>query len=560
MIAVLDDNQWIHLDNITPAEDDILWAAFSVTRPGRYVDPNQVGNWDGVFRKYNRGRQRLARPFLSMLRGVCTKHNLPLAIRDNRPPWKYHTVKPEDINNDFLPGITLEDFQVQCIRKIVSTECGIIDIPTGGGKGELIAGTCKAISCPTLVLADQRVVIEQLKVRLELRDVADEVGMFYAGKRPNGQLIVVGSIQSLTPPSKPPQVPDRKPQETDKQFNKRMESWDKKFKAYKTRRNNAKALLQYVKKAEMLIIDECDKAVSDPWKNLFRHYFRGRRRYGFSGTPFDIDKPVEALIVQEHLGSVIFRESRENLTKLGRIIPCEYFSLAYGMDGSINEASAYDIAYQEHITESVDFHYMVAKLCKKSKKEPGDGTLVLVDREVLGDKLAEAINAVGLKASFIFGKTPQRRRNEVLRAFEAREIDVLIGGKIINRGLDLKGGCETLILACGGKLRSDFIQKVGRAVRINRRGKSRVYDFFFRCNRYLYSHSRARLKTMIHAGYRTTVVFPGGGIDGTELVKSKFHLKRKLLVPRPRPAAPARDITTDGTSPGSATPEIVFHQ
>lgn len=1442
MIAILNDNQWIYFDNITDAEENILWEEFSVSRPGRYVDPTQMANWDGVFRKYNRGRRRMARPFLSMLRGVCNKHNLPLSVRDLRPAWNYQTVDPDTIDENFLPGIKLEQYQIDCIRKTVRVECGIIDIPTGGGKGELIAGTCKAIPCPTIILADQVIVVKQLKERLELRDVAEEVGMFYAGKRPNGQMVVIGSIQSLTLPTKPPEVPTQKMGEGDISFQKRMEQWDKKFKAFKTRRKNAKVLIEYVRKAEMIIVDECvhedtvivtdggleraavvverlqtgqvvmarvndkyyrisgwsekveatvnvttttgiilrtshnhpcavlvngrcdyrhacdlvpgdlllaprpeiatttiidswyhlglfigdghfldnervrfavrkdvddwhavgvamavawsgsfksgfnrrgdfvfiikssaltawlkqlgfkpgrkmgsidprfvvpstdaaasllrglfdakgssypssvtcdsidwalmnfaqklmaylgigssvfisnkrdraqhaklwrvavsgenfrkwhrlvgfgfsrkqskpvlssvvdserridpqpwlahwreaglppvklarilgtnttgvspgnrnkislirlvkwqksidnliavvpanyaaaknlfgvsdakvaafagidsktawdrrqrgddlwrgyvrnlqnrlaskrvdtslcdyaveivktveladparlidltvpgpacfeangllvhncDKAVSDPWKNLFRFYFRGRRRYGFclpgdvsvvtkdgcrklssfgdgqvvdvlcrsngrdvfgvgtvvdsgfkrlwevlfsdgtrlgasgdhliaddlgryirvqdispgqiiqtqddrlveklisltdflgksdpgvdlghiawpgleftrsyldqalvgteidhvlasplefiadsgflrgernavpveelekqefirrgviqqppmpvevvsglefgrefesatavsfsesaanflsngrvvdgvaaetlleylqssldligcleddgtavtlhhsvldsldhalqfhrvvnavsaeaglptpfliverltavqplpsglrgflvlcdgkpvfhavisqhlffcglhspssslndvwqfldalrtqmptkspdligwavhralvycrtvvasngddvvipnaafipfsfddhslsswkgvpvylcrkaktsvievvdtgkevrmydvldvnpasnfyadgvlvhnSGTPFDPAKPVEAMVVQEHLGSVIFQETRENLTKLGRIIPCEYHMLACGLDGDINEASAYDIAYNEHITESVRFHTIVAKLCKRCKRDPMDGTLVLVDREALGFKLEEAVNLTGLRVKFIFGKTPQRKRDEALRAFERRELDVLIGGKIINRGLDLQGGCENLIIASGGKLQSEFIQKIGRALRRNRRGESKIYDFFFRCNRYLYDHSKARLKVIVQAGYPTKVVFPGGSVDGAELVKSRFKIRRKLLVPaskQPSPPVPA---------------------
>lgn len=548
MIARLDDNQWIHFDNITDAEESVLWTEFSVSRPGRYVDPNQISNWDGIYRKYNRGQQRMARPYLSMLRGVCNKHNLPLVVNDRRPEWKYKAIDPSEINADFLPGITLEQYQIDCIRKIAKVECGIIDVPTGGGKGELIAGACKAIPCPTIILADQVVVVKQLKERLELRDVAEEVGMFYAGKRPNGQMIVIGSIQSLTPPTKPPQLPVKKDKETENAFQKRMGEWDKKYKAFKTRKKNAKALVEYVRNAEMIIVDECDKATSDPWKNLFRFYFKGRRRYGFSGTPFDPAKPVEGMIMQEHLGSVIFKEYRENLTALGRIIPCEYHMLAYGLDGSIGEASAYDIAYQEHITDSVNFHTIVAKLAKRCKKDPMDGVLVLVDREALGWRLEEIMGVYGLRAKFIFGKTPQRKRDEALRAFERRELDVLIGGKIINRGLDLQGGCEYLIIASGGKLQSEFEQKIGRALRRNRRGRSKIYDFFFRCNRYLYDHSKARLKSMIRVGYPTKVVFPGGSIDGTELVRSRFQIKRKLLIPAPKQSGPAMPGDTPSTS------------
>lgn len=544
MIARIVDNQWIYFDNITNSEEDVLWREFAASRPGRYVDPNQISNWDGVFRRYNRGQKRMARPFLSMLRGVCDKHNLPLSVRNEREPWKYQPIDPEQIGPDFLPGITLEQYQVDCIRRIAKLECGVIDVPTGGGKGELIAGACKAIPCPIIILADQVIVVKQLKERLELRDVAEEVGMFYAGRRPNGQMIVIGSIQSLTPPTKPPELPVRKAEESDKAFQKRLEGFDSRLKAFKTRRKNAKVLIEYVRKAEMLIVDECDRAVSEPWKNLFRFYFKGRRRYGFSGTPFDPSKPVEALIMQEHLGSVIFQETRQVLTALGRIVPCEYHMLAYGLDGDINEASAYDIAYQEHMVDSVRFHTYVAKLAKRCKKDPLDGTLVIVDREALGLKLEEILNQYGLRAKFVYGKTPQRKRDEAFRAFERREYDVLIGGKIINRGLDLAGGCENLIIAAGGKLQSEFLQKLGRALRRNRRGESRIYDFFFRCNRYLYDHSKARLKVVIGAGYPTRVVFPGGSIDGIELVKSRFQIKRKLLIP----AAPSLPIPKSGAA------------
>jgi len=530
MIARLEDNQWIYLDNLSVREEEIVWQEFSVSKPGIYIDPNQMGTWDGVHRKYNRAKKRMARPLLSKLRGVCTKHNLAIDIRDYRPDWNYQPLSVDQINADFLPGITLEQYQIDCIRKIASVECGVIDVPTGGGKGELIAGACKAISCPTIVLADQVIVVKQLKERLELRDVVDDVGIFYAGKRPNGQSIVVGSIQSLTAPSKPPDMPVRRHDETDRSFTKKLETWDKKLQAFKTRRRNTKLLTEYVKRAEMIIVDECDKCTGDSWKNLFRHQFRGRRRFGFSGTPFDTSKPVEGMVMQEHLGSVIYKASRAELTALGRIIPCEYYMLAYGMDrGTIDEASAYDIAYNEHLVNNEHFHRTVAKLARHAKKDPMDGVLVLVDREPLGYKLVEACTAQNLRVAFIFGKTTQKKRAEMLRAFERRELDVLIGGKIINRGLDLKGGCESLIVASGGKLESEFIQKIGRALRRNRLGKSKVYGFFFRCNRYLYRHSKAHLKAMINAEYPTKIVFPGGSITGEELVQSQFRVKRSLL-------------------------------
>lgn len=525
MRAIIEDNQWIYFEHLTTDEEDVLWLGFSVSEPNVYIDPTQMGPWDGVYRKYNRAKKRIARPLLGMLIDLCEKNNLVLNVVDKRPKWEYSAMDPDEIDREFLPGIKLDPHQLQATQRACGIECGIVDVPTGGGKGEIICAIAKAVPCPTVILADQTIVISQLKQRLELRDVAEEIGMFYAGCRPNGEMVVVGSIQSLSPPTKPPDVPKRKAKETDNAFAKRIKKWEIQFQAYKTRRKNAKELQKYVKKAEMIMVDECDKASSQQYKNLFRHYYRGRRRYGFSGTPMDSDKPVAGMVMQEHLGSPFIKVSRRYLERIGRIIPCRYFSLAFGMEGDIKEGSAYDIAYDAIMVQNEEFHQIITSLCLKFK---GEGTLVLVDRTALGEHLKAAIESAGLTAHFIYGKTPKRRRDELLRSFERREFDVLIGGKIINRGLDLSGGCENLIIATGGKLESDFIQKVGRALRHNKKGYSRVFDFYFRNNRYLYGHSKARLKAMVKAGYQTTVIFPGGKIDGAKLVKSKFRVSQKL--------------------------------
>lgn len=526
MRAILECNQWIWFDNITNSEEDILWQEFSVSKPNAYIDPSQMSLWDGVYRKYNRAKRRMARPLLSMLRGVCTKRDLPLEIIDKRDPWHYSTVDPDTITKDFLPGISMDDHQIRAIKQACKIECGIIDVPTGGGKGEIICGFCKAIDCPTVIIADQRVVIDQLKARLELRDIDSDIGMFYGGKRPSGQTIVVGSIQSLQPPPNIPDVPDKQSGESDDNYAKRLKKWESSYRAYKTRKKNAAYLQGYVKRAELLIVDECDKATSEPFKKLFRHWFKGRRRYGFSGTPFDNDKPVEGLVMQEHLGSVIAKETRKNLVAIGRIIKCDYNMMAVGPFDGIKNSDAYDIAREEYMVHNESFHRLVSGICKKYK---GDGTLVLVEREPLGHALVNELNRVGLTAHFIYGKTPKRRRDELLRAFERREFDVLIGGKIINRGLDLNGGCENLIIATGGKLQSEFEQKIGRALRRNRRGKSRVFDFFFRCNKYLYNHSKARLKVMVSLDYDTRIIFPGGSIDGAKLIQRNFQIPRGFL-------------------------------
>lgn len=528
MNAIIRDNNYVYFENITQHEDNVLWEAFSVSRPGTYIDPNQRGQWDGVYRKYNRARKKIARPLLGMVIEVCKKHKLPLTITDAREPWAYQVPPLSIVTPDLLPDIRLEEYQMTSIKEALNNECGIIALPTGAGKTEVACAICKIIDCPTVILADQTIVIEQVRSRLLLRDIKEEIGMFYAGHKPNGQTIVVGSIQSLTPPKAAPVVPRHLAGEDEKAYTKRYVKYENQLRAYETRKENAKTLLDYIHKAEMLLVDECDKACSESYKTLFRQHFSGRRRYGFSGTPMDPSKPVEALVVQEHLGSIIHSVDRALLTSLGRIIPCEYRMFCVGGRGDLGESTAYDLAINDFMVENTEFHELVYRIAINKLPE-GDGVLILVDREALGNNLLERFRKDGVAAEFIFGKTDKNTRKDAIRDFEDRKFQVLIGGKIINRGLDLRGGCERLIIATGGKLQSDFEQKIGRALRLNKRGKSVIYDFYFRNNKYLYNHSKARLKIIDHIGYPSMVVFPNGVIDGRELIRSRFKVPGALF-------------------------------
>jgi superfamily II DNA or RNA helicase len=526
MIATITDNNFVYLSNITDIEDQIIWEEFSVSKPNAYIDSSMYAAWDGVYRKYNRAKKRIARPLLQHLIEVCRKRKLPLSIVDGRDDWGYAPISVDQVDSSFLPGLTLEQYQIDAIRTCIEQECGVIDVPTGGGKGELICGICKALPCPTIILADQKIVVDQLKSRLELRDVAEEIGLFYAGKRPNGQMIIVGLIQSLNAPKKAPSVPERTVTDTDSAYKRKLIRYDSSLQAYKTRLKNVKLLLEYIKRAELIIVDECDKSSGEGFKQLFRHYFKGRRRIGLSGTPFDPDKPVEAMVIKEHLGSIIFKETRENVLARGRIVPVIYKMLAAGLEGSPSEGSAYDIAYKEQIVENNRLHELIAKLCLKHKDV---GILILVDRKAMGFALEAKLKGNGVEAVFIHGETAVRDRTAALKKFESRDYKVLIGGKIINRGLDLAGGCEVLIIAGSGKQQSDLIQKVGRALRKNSKGHSIIYDFFFRSNRYLYDHSKRKLKIMVESNFETKVVFPGGTINGKELIRRRFRLDRRFF-------------------------------
>lgn len=504
MLAQIVDNHWVRLEQVPPTLESRIEAYFSVKHPNsRYIVNSAQQGWDGIFRKYNKKKQSLRLPLLQELILFCKERDLPLDIHDHRPAPAYLAPDPEIVGKDWLQGITLEDYQQRAIQTACEHEIGLFKFVTGAGKSEIMAGITKLFQCPTIIIAEQRIVIEQLKDRLELRNVVDEVGLFYGGETPTGQLVIVGSIQSLSTPPK---------------------SLKKKKKtAYDKRVKRAKQFQELVGKCELLLVDEADKATASNYQKLFHSYYKGRRRYGFSGTPFDPDKPVENLILKEHLGSIIAECTRQEVEATGRIIPVTFTMIVVGEDGNKQEKIAFDIAERERIIDNVEFHDLVDKVVRGF---PDDKTLILIDTcnvEDLGLTLECQIE----DSRFIYGKTSKKQRNEALRAFENGDLKVLIGGKILKRGLDLKGGCDNLIIIGGGKLASDFDQKIGRAVRRNDRGWARIFAFLFLNNFYLYRHGRAQLKTVLEMGYKTNVVFSDMVVDGEQFVRSRFRKPKK---------------------------------
>jgi len=522
MKIVLRDNQNIYLEDITTEENNIIFEAFSFEIDNKYAQRNTSSYrpWQNRITKYNRSKNLMSRTFLGRLVHFCTTRGLPFHIEDKRPKWQYSHISPDYVDKYFLPGIVLEDYQIDAIKTGINCECGLFSLTTGAGKTEVIAGLCKAIDCPTIILADMTIVVSQLKDRLKLREVASEIGMFFSGQKPNGENIVVGSIQSLTMPKSPRDRPNRSEYTDDSKYNAAIKRWESSISAYETRRRNHKMLLEYVRNAEMLIVDECDRSGSISYRDIIRKQYRGRRKYGFSGTVFDESKPIANLNIEENFGYIICNKNRHEIEGKGRIVPIKYRMLHYSdpeyhFRNKINIEDAINI----FMIENPKYHAMMAAILKC---HAGERNMILVDRIKLGHNLNEFMQKIGLKSAFICGETPKKEIEKILDDFQQEKLDVMIGGKVVNRGLDIKGGIDNLIMATTGKMKSDFTQKIGRAVRVNKRGFSYVYGILMRCNHYLFEHSKSSLETIVDLKYESEVNFGYTVITGEELIARRF--------------------------------------
>ena len=84
MIALIDNNRNVQLDQVPDFFNTVLYDHFSAVQPGRrYIDTDQYG-WDGVYRRYNINRQVISITFLSEVERLCKKHKIPFEVFDER--------------------------------------------------------------------------------------------------------------------------------------------------------------------------------------------------------------------------------------------------------------------------------------------------------------------------------------------------------------------------------------------------------------------------------------------------------------------------------------------
>lgn len=569
MIARIADNHWLYIDQVTAADNEFIDAHFSVRNPKAYYIDTE-SSWDGWYRFYYKKQQRLALPFLDELIICCKKLNIPLDIYDHRKDVIYPAPVKEDVTPDLLSGVTLENYQIRSILTTINSPIGCIQLPTGGGKSEVMCGIAKIWNVSTAIITEQIVVLDQIVERLQLRDVVkeEELGMFCHGSLPDSSnKVMVGSIQSILIPVKPKKTDVVL---THKQIMKKLYSmavrkdveemskclpkalidplvekpkavkfvngkylqivnnylvgveFERRINWYNTRCKNATIIRNLLSTCELLLVDEADLASTKQYNILFRKIFKGRRCYGFSGTFNDPDKKVNNMMIKQNLGNVLIEVPRSELQACGRIIPIKAIFVCVGLNGDRKDRRTYDIAMKEEIVENVDFHNLIKKL---GTSFPDDGKLILIDTSPIGP-LGYALEELIHESKFIWNESSRSERNECINKFTTREIKCLISGKILKRGTDLKGGTENLIIIGGGKHWSNINQLIGRAVRINSSGFARVFFFFHLNNKYLYDHSKRALKAVLGMGYQATVVVNGRQIDGNAFVKSQFRIPK----------------------------------
>lgn len=351
--------------------------------------------------------------------------------------------------------LALRDYQEEAVLALLEAvargEHPVCAMATGGGKSLVIAELCRRLPGRILVATHRKELLAQNSAQLSRLsgEEAGEIGVYSAGlgRRETDARVIFGGIQSIY---------------------RRMPA------------------LQKVGPFGTIIVDEAhlvgDRVVVEPAEDeeeeeeekppppipMYGRVFEAcpdARRIGLSATPYRLDdgpifgrpetwfdtRPVDIgiryLTDLGHLAPLIgvMAAPDIDLSKV-RVRNGDY--VASDLSAIMSDQRVVNQAVEEMVVLAAKRQQWLAFCCD-----------VTHTRIVTG-----ALCAAGIDARLLIGTTPQDERDELLRAFRAREFRCLVNCQVATTGFDIPG-IDCIVLLRPTKSKSLLVQMLGRGTR-----------------------------------------------------------------------------------------------
>lgn len=239
-----------------------------------------------------------------------------------------------------------------------------------------------------------------------------------------------------------------------------------------------------------LFLDEFHHAGSNTYTNLLPEIEHIYYRFGFTGTFLRNDSKI--LELWGFLSNKLYSYPAWKATQEGYLTPLEVN--IYNLKGkkAKDYQKEYDFNYCKTEQSTNELLHKIEDIILTA--DPNEQILILVNKKDKAGKIIhEYLEAFGIENSYISGDDKKETIVKTIRAFNDKQIRILIGSTVIGEGIDVRA-TDHLIMAQGGKSEIAIVQATGRGVRIFP-GKvlAKLHDFRFNGTQYLEKHLEARL-------------------------------------------------------------------
>lgn len=240
----------------------------------------------------------------------------------------------------------------------------------------------------------------------------------------------------------------------------------------------------FAKWIDAVYVDEVHHAGASTYTNLLKDLEHVYYRFGFSGTFLRNDN--KTLEMWSFLSNVLYQYPAFRATSEGYLTPMEV--IFYTMNGKPN--IKYQKEYDNHYCGNPELLERIGDICQRFDSQQ---VLILVNKkDKCGAVVHEYLNSLGIDNSYISGDNDKDEINNTIKAFNSKQIRVLIGSSVIGEGIDVRS-TDHLVMCQGGKSEISIVQATGRAIRLfEGKKKAYVHDFRFEGSRYLVKHADER--------------------------------------------------------------------
>ncbi len=426
-------------------------------------------NWDGRYRLLDR-HMTFPIGLLPKTLDFFRKEGVKVTLVDNREALSYSDQMVLDPESGFDP----RKYQLNLVDKAwkvsQSAGGGIVRAATGAGKTLCIAMITAKMGIKTVIYVIGVELLYQMKKTIEKAFPHMKVGMVGDGHC-DVQDVTVCTIWSAA-----------------SAFNQKVKFTDSDLtndSAKKNKKLNKELVRDMVRRAEMIIVDECQYAASATVQFLHKESQSARHRFLFSGTPWR--EAGDDILIESVGGPKFFDINASKLIREGWLVPPEIYFLDVPMMRGVGKN--YHQVYDNYIVNHKARNNLILSATEKLVKN-GHKTLILVTKVDHGKLLLDRLDS-SLRVASLDGRNKTADRLSAIQAMRDGEMDVLIASKIFDQGIDIPE-LDALVLAGSGKSSGRALQRVGRVIR-RREGKKKAYviDFWDNC-KYLRDHSEAR--------------------------------------------------------------------
>lgn len=461
---------------------DVQGAQYTQAFKGYSTKSGDWIRWDGKKRLLTENLE-FEYGLLERVKEHYALSNREVEIVDNRPAKTEST--PIDISEKLKEiGKEPRPYQLDTVEAAKNSDCGIIKIPTGGGKSLVAALITAEFGKPANIYVIGIDLLYQFHALFKSIFGDDNVGIVGDGLCDVKKINIVsvwtaGQVLGL------------------KKSDIIIDSSDDSEKLDPQKYEDIKKCLV---DAKVHICDECHLGASATFGALSQA-IRPEHIYGMSGTPWRDDGAD--LMIEAILGKYIVNIKASTLIDQGYLVPpiikfIPVEPLKYKV------TKQYQTIYKEYIVENDIRNELVVKATQKLV-EQGFQTLVLFKKIDHGKVLFEKISKI-MPCILLSGKDDIKTRESAKSELEAGRINCIIASQIFDIGVDLPS-LSGLVIAGSGKSSVRALQRIGRVIRKHPNKKyAAIIDFVDQAD-FLLAHSKTRRK-IYESEERFKVIWP----------------------------------------------------